>query len=70
MAQSNLLKASQLLNQSRIQFHSALPHSFVDERLLIKIENSLQQIIEKMSQIEELINLTSQRVINIAKYFE
>ena len=70
LAQNNLLKASQLLNQSRIQFHSALPHSFLDEALLVKIENSLQQIIEKMTQIEELINLTSQRVLNIAKYFE
>ena len=70
LAKSNLLEATQLLNQSRIQFHAAIPHSFIDESLLIKIENSLQQIMEKVGQIEEQINRTSHRVINIAKYFE
>ena len=70
LAKKNLLKANQLIQQSRIQFHSALPHNFLDERILVKIENSLQQIIEKASHIETQINKTSQRVINIAKYFE
>jgi len=70
LAKTNLLKASQLIQQSRILFHSALPHSFLDQRLLVKIENSLQQLIDKTSHIETQINKTSQRVIDIAKYFD
>ena len=69
-AKQSLKKASQSLNQSRIQFHSALPHNFIDENLSITIDNSFQQNLNKLESLQTQLEKSTQRILNIAKYFE
>lgn len=69
-AKSCLKKAKQAITQSRIQFHSALPHNFVDENLSIDIDNSLQQKLNILDDLHKQIENSTQRIVNIAKYFE
>jgi MoxR-like ATPase len=69
-AKQCLKAAKQALNQSRIQFHSALPHNFVDENLSINIDKSFQQSLSKVENLQVQIEMSSQRILNISKYFE
>lgn len=69
-AQQSLNKARQSINQSRIQFHSALPHNFLDEKLPLTIDNSFQQSLNKVESLQEKMKTSSQRILNISKYFQ
>ncbi len=69
-AKQSLNKAIQSLNQSRIQFHSALPHNFLDENLAISIDKSFQAHLDKTTDLQEQIETNAQRIVNIYKYFE
>ena len=69
-AKQSLEKASQSLNQSRIQFHTALPHNFVEEKLSIKIDESFQQSLSKVESLQTQLEENAQRILNISKYFE
>ena len=69
-AKQSLEKANQSLNQSRIQFHSALPHNFVEENLSIKIDESFQQSLSKVESLQTQLEISAQRILNISKYFE
>jgi MoxR-like ATPase len=70
LAKQNLKKATQSIKQSRIQFHSALPHNFIDENIIFNIDSGLQENINRVNDLEEQMKLRSQRITNIAKYFE
>ena len=69
-ANTYLDQANQTINQSRIQFHSALPHTFVDENLSLHIDKSFQENIAKIDKLKADIALSSQRIMNMDKYFE
>ncbi|MFT6927327.1 MAG: MoxR-like ATPase [Psychromonas sp.] len=69
-AQQSLNQATQSISQSRIQFHSALPHNFLDEKLPVSIDNGFQQSINKVETLQGKMKKNSQRILNIAKYFE
>jgi len=69
-ARAYLDKAAQTINQSRIQFHSALPHTFVDENLSLHIDKSFQENMTKIDKLKADIALSSQRIMNMDKYFE
>ena len=69
-AKQNLNIANKSLNQSRSQFHSALPHNFIDDKLLIQIDKHLQNSLNKLELIKKNTETSTQRIINIAKYFE
>ena len=69
-AKNNLNIANKSLNQSRAQFHSALPHNFIDDKLLIQIDKHLQNSLNKLDLMKKSTEINTQRIINIAKYFE
>ena len=69
-AKNNLNIANKSLNQSRSQFHSALPHNFIDDKLLIQIDKHLQNSLNKLELIKKNTETSTQRIINITKYFE
>lgn len=69
-AQQSLNQAAQSINHSRIQFHSALPHNFLDEKLPLSIDNGFQQSLDKVESLQEQMKKSSQRILNIYKYFE
>jgi len=69
-AQQYLDQAAQSINQSRIQFHSALPHNFLDEKLPLTIDNGFQQSLNKVKAQQTQMKKSSQRILNISKYFE
>jgi len=69
-AKQNLTTANKLITQSRIQFHSALPHNFLDEKISINIDNSFLQCINKIEKLQSQIDMSAQRIFNITKYFE
>ncbi|MCW8995290.1 MAG: DUF3763 domain-containing protein [Psychromonas sp.] len=69
-AKLRLKKAAHDLNQSRILFHSALPHNFLDENLAISIDSSFQESFNKVKYLQEQIEVSSQRIMDVSKYFE
>jgi len=68
-AKQNLTSASQSLKQSRIQFHSALPHNFLDEKISINVDKSFLQSLNKVEELQNKIEMSAQRIFNIIKYF-
>jgi len=68
-AQQSLDQATKSINQSRIHFHSALPHNFLDEALPVSIDNGFQQSLNKIETLQGKMKTNSQRILNIAKYF-
>lgn len=69
-AQKSLNKAKKIIKKSRIQFHSALPHNFLDEKLPLSIDNGFQQRFEEIEILQDKMKKSSQRILNMSKYFE
>ena len=69
-AQKTLHEAEHALTQSRIQFHSALPHNFLDESISVEIDNSFRESLDKIEQLRSQVETGSQRILSLAKYFE
>jgi MoxR-like ATPase len=68
-AQENLNKAKHCINISRIQFQSALPHNFLDEKLPISIDNNFQESLIKVKSLQTQMKMSTQRILNISNYF-
>lgn len=67
---AHILEQSQhQLRQVRTQFHSALPHNFVEPPVLSKIEAGIQELVERLATVREECEPDIQRLQRFADYF-
>ena len=58
------------VRQSRSDFHSSLPHSFLDQDLPLMIESSLQDLNTLIESVLELSDLALSKVTRLNESFE
>lgn len=58
------------LHQSRSDFHSSLPHNFLDKELPLMIESSLQDLDTLIESVLELSELALSKVVRLNEAFE
>lgn len=64
-----LTEAEHHLRKVRSDFHGALPHSFIDDRLPAKMESSLQSLMEDLDNIKLDSDKVTQRIKSLDQYF-
>ncbi len=66
---SKLSDADHQLRKSRAQFHTALPHNFIEENLPSVIESSLQLLAQRIEDCKTQFESTSRRVLKFSEYY-
>ncbi len=64
-----LTQAEHHFRKVRSDFHGALPHSFIDDRLPAKMESSLQSLMEEVEVIQLESEKVTQRIKSLDQFF-
>ncbi|MFC1235532.1 ATPase RavA domain-containing protein [Vibrio sp. F74] len=64
-----LTQAEHHFRKVRSDFHGALPHSFIDDRLPAKMESSLQSLMEDVEAIQLESEKVTQRIKSLDQFF-